>query len=322
MTGKIERKQITLQRGWNRIGTLDQIRINLKNDFWLYIMLIPFLTFYILFSYKPMLGLIIAFQDYSLFKGIKGSPWVGLENFKMFFQGPYFLRNLKNTFLINFYSLIWSFPLPIVLALLFNEVKNVKYRQTVQTLSYLPHFVSAVVIVGIVTNFLSPSSGIINLLIEKLGGERTYFLTRPEYFRTIYVVMQLWKEAGFASIIYFAALSGIDMQLYEAAVIDGAGKWKQMLHVTLPGLAPTIIIMLIMRLGNLLKAGYETIILLYQPATYETADVISSYVYRAGLLEGNYQLATAAGIFDSVVALILTCMANYLSRKMTETSLW
>lgn len=322
MAKSVVQNSISVSAGWNKVGRMEKIRVNLRKDVWLYLMLIPFVAFYIIFLYKPMLGLVIAFQDYSLFKGISGSPWVGWENFRMFFEGPYFLRNLKNTFLINFYSLIWSFPLPIILALLFNEVKHVKYRQTVQTLSYLPHFVSTVVIVGIVTNFLSPSSGIINLLIEKLGGERTYFLTKPEYFRTIYVAMQLWKETGFASIIYFAALSGIDMQLYEAAVIDGAGKWKQMLHVTLPGLAPTIIIMLIMRLGNLLKAGYETIILLYQPATYETADVISSYVYRAGLLEGNYQLATAAGVFDSVVALILTCMANYLSKKVTETSLW
>lgn len=294
----------------------------IKNDKWLYILLIPFLAYYVVFLYRPMYGLQIAFKDYSLFKGINGSPWIGLENFRTFFKGPYFFRTLKNTLLLNVYSLIWSFPMPIILALLLNEVKNLRFRKTVQTVSYLPHFVSIVVITGIVTTFLSPSSGIINIIIEKFGGKRIYFLTKPEYFRTIYITMNIWKEAGFSSIIYFAALSGVDPQLYDAAVVDGANKWRQIWNVTIPGIAPTIIIMLIMRLGNLLNTGYESIILLYQPSTYETADVISTYVYRAGLQEGNYKLATAVDIFNSVVALFLTWVANKISQKVSETSLW
>ena len=294
----------------------------LKVDYWLYIMLIPFLLYYIIFLYKPMYGLIIAFKDYSLFKGITGSPWVGFDNFRDFFGGPYFLRILKNTFLINIINLVWTFPMPIILALLFNEVRNRSYLKTVQTLTYLPHFVSIVVVVGIATNLLSPSTGLINLIIEKFGGEKIYFLSRPEYFRTIYVCINLWKGVGFASIIYFAALSGIDTQLYEAAVVDGASKWKQLTSVTLPGIAPTIVVMLIMQIGNLIKSGYETILLLYQPATYETADVIGTYVYRAGILDANYETATVAGIFESVVALVLTVTANHISKRISETSLW
>ena len=294
----------------------------LKADYWLYIMLIPFLLYYIMFLYKPMYGLIIAFKDYSLFKGITGSPWVGFANFKEFFGGPYFGRILKNTFSINIINLLWTFPMPIILAVLFNEVRHKGYQKTVQTLTYLPHFVSVVVVVGIATNLLSPSSGLINLIIEKFGGEKVYFLSKPEYFRTIYVFINLWKGVGFSSIIYFAALAGIDTQLYEAAVVDGANKWKQLTNVTLPGIAPTVVVMLIMQMGSLIKSGYETILLLYQPATYETADVIGTYVYRAGILNSDYETATVAGIFESVVALVLTITANRISKQISETSLW
>lgn len=299
-----------------------QIKNNLIRDRVLYYLLIPFIAWYLIFLYKPMYGLLIAFKDFSLWKGFDGSPWVGLENFKIFFESPYFFRCLKNTFLINIYGLLFGFPVPIILALLLNEVKNAKFKKTVQTMTYLPHFISAVVIAGIVVNFLAPTNGLINIVIEKLGGEKTYFLIKPEYFRTIYISMNIWKEAGFGAVIYIAALSGIDQQLYEAAIIDGANRWKQTLHVTIPGILPTIIIMLILRIGRLLEVGYETIILLYQPATYETADVLNTFIYRYGLQEGQYDLATAAGLFNAVVAFILVYMANRISRKVSETSLW
>lgn len=295
---------------------------SLKRDKLLYFLLIPFLIWYAVFIFKPMYGLQIAFKQYSVFKGIEGSPWVGLHHFEVFLQSDYFFRVLKNTLLISIYSLVFAFPVPILLALLLNEVKNAAFKKMVQTFTYLPHFISIVVVCGIVTNFLSPSSGLVNLILEKLGLEKIYFLAVPEYFRSIFISMNIWKEAGFAAIIYIAALAGINPELYEAAVIDGASKWKRIVHVTLPGILPTIMIMLILRIGEMLEVGYEAIILLYQPVTFNTADVISTYVYREGILNGRYDMATAVGLFNSVVGLILIAMANRLSKKFTGNGLW
>ncbi len=288
----------------------------------LYLMLVPFILFYIIFLYRPLWGIQIAFKDYSIFKGIEGSPWIGFKHFITFFDSPYFVRTLVNTFLINLYGLVFGFPIPIILALLLNEVKNKYFRNTVQTAIYLPHFISVVVVAGIVTNFLAPTNGIVNILLEKIGGEKIYFLTKPEYFRTIFTSMNIWKEAGFGTIVYLSALAGVSQELYEAAKIDGASRWKQTLHVTIPGLVPTIVILLILRMGSMLKVGYEAIILLYQPVTYKTADVISTYVFRSGIADGRYDFATAVGIFNSVVSLLLVWAANRLSKKMSETSLW
>ncbi|MDF2651195.1 MAG: sugar transporter permease [Paenibacillus sp.] len=295
---------------------------NLARDRFFYMLLIPFVVWYLIFAYKPMYGLQIAFKDFSVFKGIAASPWVGFEHFISFFQGPYFARTIKNTLLISLYSMVWGFPAPIILALLLNELRNVMFKKTVQTLTYLPHFISVVVVAGIVTNFLAPSNGLLNILLDKMGLEKIYFLTVPEYFRTIFVSMNIWKEVGFGAILYIAALSGINPELYEAAVIDGANKWRQIWHVTLPGILPTIMIMLILRIGHILDVGYEAIILLYQPATYETADVISTYMYRAGIKEGEYDLTTAVGLFNSLIGLLLVIIANRLSRKFTESGLW
>lgn len=300
-----------------------QIKANLIRDRYLYLLLIPFLAWYIIFAYKPMYGLQIAFKDFSVYKGIEASPWVGFEHFETFFKGPYFFRLLKNTLLLSLYQLLFAFPVPIILALLLNEVKNGIFKKTVQTFTYLPHFISVVVVAGIVTNFLAPSNGIINILIEAFGGEKQYFLTNPDYFRTIFIgSMDIWKEAGFGTIIYIAALSGVNPALYEAAVIDGANRWKQTWHITLPAIIPTIAIMLVMKVGSMLEVGYEAIILLYQPATYETADVINTYVYRAGLQEARYDLATAVGLFNAVIGFILVIFANKMSKKLTETGLW
>lgn len=295
---------------------------DIARDKYLYLLLIPFIAFFIIFEYLPMYGIQIAFKDYSVYKGISESPWVGFENFKTFFETPYFWRLIKNTLMINVYGLLFGFPIPIILALMFNEVNNQGYKRTLQTLTYLPHFVSVVVVAGLVVNFLSPSYGLINNIISALGGDKTYFLIKPEYFRMIYTLMHIWKESGFAAVIYIAALSSIDVQLYEAAVIDGASKWKQTVNITIPGILPTVMIMLILRIGRMLEVGFEAVLLLYQPATFETSDVISTYVYRTAMEKGMYDIATAVELFNAVIALILVYGANKFSKKFSETSLW
>ena len=288
----------------------------------MYVMLIPFFLYFILFVHKPMGGLVIAFQDYSLFKGISGSEWVGFRHFKEFVTTPYFIRTLKNTLVLNIYLLIISFPLPIVFALLLNEVRHKRLKKTIQTISYMPHFVSTVVVAGIVINLLSPQSGIISILVEKICGERIYFLAQPQYFRTIYIVMNIWQTVGYGSIVYMAALSGIDMELYEAAVVDGANKFKQIWHITIPEIMPTIVTMLIMRIGSILGSSTETVLLLQQPATYDVSDVLGTYVYRRGLIDADYSYSTAVSLFNSFVGLLLVGIANYVSKKTTEVGLW
>ncbi|MDF2922527.1 MAG: sugar transporter permease [Paenibacillaceae bacterium] len=318
----LSKHKLSKHNAIQRNSRITVIKKALMQDRFLYMLLIPFLAWYVVFEYTPMYGLQVAFKEYKLFKGILGSEWVGLQHFQDLFGDPYFWRNLKNTFLISFYNLLFAFPAPIALALLLNEVKHALFKRVVQTLTYLPHFVSIVIVAGLVTNFLAPTSGLFNIILDKLGFEKIYFLTKAEYFRTIYISSTIWKEVGFGAILYIAALSGINPELYEAAVIDGANKWKRVLHVTLPGIAPTIIIMLILKIGSLLSVGYEYIILLYQPSTYSTADVISTYVYRTGLQEGKYDFATAVGFFNSVVSLTLIFIANKMSQKVSETSLW
>jgi putative aldouronate transport system permease protein len=300
----------------------------LKADWQIYILLLPMVIWFLVFMYKPMYGLIISFKDYSLFKGIQASPWVGLDNFKELLFGAganYFWRAFKNTFLISFYGLVFGFPAPIILALMFNEVKDGIYRRGIQTLLYLPHFISEVIIAGIVIAFLQPQTGIINILLIKAGilDQGIYFLVKPEYFRSIYILSGMWKETGFASIVFFAALSGISPALYEAAKVDGATRIQQMLHVSIPGIAPTIIIMLIIRIGQLLSVGYERVLLLYQPVTYETADILNTYIYRLGLTGAtDFSLATAAVFFNAIIGFVLVRTANSISRKVSETALW
>ena len=285
-------------------------------------MLILPVLFFLIFWMYPLYFLQIAFKDYKPFLGLGKSPWVGFEHFVTFFSSPYFGRTLKNTLMISVYGIIFKFPAAVILALLFNEVKNKIFVKVTQTIVYMPHFISAVVVAGMMITFLSPSSGFINHLIVKLGGDPVYFLAESKYFRTIYTIMGIWHNVGFSSIIFIAALQGIDQDLYEAAKIDGAGKMAQVRYVTIPGILPTIVIQLIISVGGILGVGYETIILLYQPSTYETADVISTYVYRSGLQEGNYSFATAVSIFNSVVAVLLVTIVNKISRKVNETSLW
>jgi len=288
---------------------------------YIYIMLIPVILYYVVFHYAPMYGAIIAFKNFSPSKGILRSEWVGLANFIDFFGSFYFIRILKNTLLISFYQLLFGFPAPIIMALLLNEIKNRRFKSLIQTATYLPHFISIVVICGIIIDFTS-SRGVITNIAAFFGGESTNLLMRPELFRTIYVSSDIWQSVGWGSIIYLAALSGIDEQMYEAAKIDGANRWRQVISITIPGIMPTIIILLILRMGQIMNVGFEKIILLYNSVTYETSDVISSFVYRKGLLEFNYSYSAAVGLFNSVINFILLLTANWLSRKVNETSLW
>jgi putative aldouronate transport system permease protein len=269
-----------------------------------------------------MYGIVIAFKDYNIFKGIADSPWAGFKYFRQFFNSIFFWRLIRNTFLISFYGLIFCFPAPILLALLFNELKNGLFKKSVQTISYLPHFISTVIIVSMFVQFLAPRAGLINNIIELFGGRRVYFLGDPKYFRSLYTIMGIWRGVGWGTIIYLAALTGISPELYEAAIIDGCNRFQQTLHVTLPGIASTIIIMLIFRVGELLSVGSESIILMYNPAIYETADVISTYVYRRGLIDAEYSFGAAVGLFNAVIGLALIGTTNALAKRYSDTSLW
>lgn len=295
---------------------------HMLRDKYLLLMALPATLYFLIFSYYPMYGVVIAFKNFMPGQTIMGSPWVGLENFREFFNGYYFTRLLKNTLFISLYSLLWGFPLPIVFALMLNEFREGPFKRGIQTVSYLPHFVSLVVICGMIIDFLSPRSGLINTIVRACGGKPINFLSMPQYFRTIYVASGIWQEFGWNSIIYLAALSGVDQQLYEAARIDGAGRWKQLLHVTLPAIQPTIVLLLIMSLGNIMSVGFEKIILLYNSSTYETADVISTYVYRMGLQSMRYSYSAAVGLFNSFINIIVLVIANTLSRRITGSSIW
>lgn len=288
----------------------------------LLIMFIPCIVFYILFRYGPLYGMIIAFKDYNVFTGILDSQWVGLEHFRNFFDSPDFWLLFRNTLLLGFYTLIFGFPLPILFAILLNEVRVVAFKKTVQTLSYLPAFLSIVIISSMVIDFLSPNRGMINQFISFIGFEKIYFLIAPEWFRTIYVASDIWATLGYGAIIYLAAIAGISPTLYEAARMDGAKRWHMIRYITLPSLMPTVLIMFIINAGNMFRIGYEKILLLYNPMTYEVADVFSTFVYRKGLLETNYSYASAVGIFEAGIALIMLILTNILSRRVGGKGIW
>lgn len=285
-------------------------------------MLLPAVIYYVLFQYKPMWGVLIAFKQYSIYKGFDASPWVGLRYFISFFSSPDSFVVIKNTLLISFYMLVWEFPMPIIFALMLNEVGNPKAKKFVQTVSYMPHFISTVVVCSMLTMFLNPSTGVINNLLDSLGYDRIYFLSKDYYFRTIYVASGIWKETGFNSIIYLAAIAGIDPQLYESAKIDGANKWKQIIHITIPCIAPTIVILFILNMGQLMNVGFDKAFLLQMPATYSTSDVISTYVYRSGIKQGNFSYGTAIGLFNSIINIVFLLVSNTLAKHAGETSLW
>ena len=296
------------------------LKIELRRNGTLYFMVIPVIVYYFMFAYKPLYGALIAFQDYNPARGF-GEDWAGFKHFLRFFNSPYLGRLIKNTIAISGLNLLFGFPIPIILALLMNEVRNKRFKAVSQSLMNLPHFISLVAICGIVKQFCL-SDGLFNDLIEMFGGERIPLLQHAEYYWLIYIGSGIWQEFGWSSVIYLAALSGVDTQLYEAAAIDGAGRWKQTLHVTLPAITPTIVITLILRIGRLMSLDYEKSLLLYNEAIYETADIISTYTYRSGLLNREWSYSTAVGLFNSVVNITLVTVANKVSKKVTDSSLW
>lgn len=295
---------------------------HIRRDRQLLILFLPCIVFYILFRYGPLYGLIIAFKDYSVYQGILGSPWVGLKHFQRFFESPDFWLLFKNTFLLGIYTLLWAFPFPILFAVMLNEVRSVSFKKTVQTFSYLPAFLSVVIISSMIIDFLSPTHGLVNTAIKALGFDGIYFLTIPEWFRTIYVSSEIWQHMGYEAIIYLAAIAGIDPTLYEAAKVDGAKRWHRIRYITLPSIMPTILIMFIIKSGSVFRIGYEKVLLLYNPMTYDVADVFSTYVYRKGLLETNYSYAASVGFFEAIIALVMLLLSNTISKKAGGKGLW
>jgi len=300
---------------WQRVAK------DFRRNKYIYLMLTPVVAYYLLFHYVPMYGAQIAFRDFVPSKGIWGSEWIGWENFTDFFQGIYFVRLVRNTFAINALDVIFGFPAPIILALLLNEITAGWFKRIVQTITYMPHFISLVVLVGMVIDFLS-RDGLFNNVLALMGIDPIPYLQMPGLYWPIYVGSGIWQSIGWGSIIYLAAIAGIDPSLYEAARVDGASRLQQLRHITLPGMAATIIILLILRLGAIMNVGYEKTILLYNPLLYETADVISSYTFRKGILDANYGFSAAVGLFNSAINLILLWGANWISRRQSESSLF
>ncbi|MGN0971924.1 MAG: ABC transporter permease [Aristaeellaceae bacterium] len=304
---------------------MSQLSVRIVKDFrkhkLIYLMAVPMVVFLSLFRYLPMLGIAIAFQDFKYRVGFFGSRWVGLKHFKSFVTGFYFGRVVSNTIIISLLDLLFVFPMPILLALLINEMKGQRFKRLVQTVSYMPHFISIIVFSGMIIEFCS-LDGLISNLIVLFGGERVNLLMKPEAFRGVYTVSSIWKETGWGAIIYLAAVTRVDPQLYEAAEMDGATRLGKLWHVTLPGILPTVVMMLILKMGNMMNVGFERIILLYNDVTMETADVISTYVYRKGLIDMNYSFSTAVDFFNSIINFSLVILTNAISRRVSETSLW
>lgn len=289
---------------------------------WLYLFLAIGLIYLFIFNYVPMYGIVMAFQDFTPVKGFFHSPWVGLQNFRYLFHSTDFLIVFRNSLLISLYRIAWGFPAPIILALMLNEVRNLAFKRSLQTVVYLPHFISWVVLACMLTNFLAPSGGLVNNVIQAMGGHPVSFLTNVKAFRSVLVFSDVYKEIGWGTIIYLASMTAIDPGLYEAAVIDGASRLQRIRYITIPGISTTIIVLLVLRMGSVLRNGFEQVFLLYSPLVYEVADVFETYSYRTGLLQGRYSYATAIGLFQSVVGFVLIVGANRLSKKINDYSLW
>ena len=301
--------------------TLSRLVRTFQRDKYLYLMVLLPLAYFIVFHYIPLYGITLAFKDFDISEGIMGSPWVGFKYFEEFFSNPYSWLVIRNTVVLRLWQLAIGFPAPIILALLLNELRTMRFKGIVQTSSYLPHFISLVVVSGMVISFLA-SDGPINNLIKSLGGQSVPFMQLPEYFAPIFTFSGIWQHAGWASVIYLAALTSINPELIEAAVIDGAGRWQRLLHITLPGIAPTVTIMFLLRIGQLLTVDYQMILLLYSPAIYETADVLGTYIYRRGIIGADFSFATAVGLFQAAVGLVFIVGANWIAKRVGDTSLW
>lgn len=317
----MKQKQAAVKIGSSRTF-LSKIKRELVTNRYLYLMAIPILAYFIIFCYMPMYGIIISFKRYDMAKGILDSEWVGLKHFIDFFKSMYFPRVMRNTLIISLYNIVAGFPAPIIFALLLNEVRKTRFKKLVQTTTYLPHFLSMVVVCGMIVDFFG-INGIATKFLMFFGGENMNYVGSNDTYRHVHVWTSIWQEVGWGSIIYLAALTSVDQQLYEAAIIDGANRWKQTWHITLPGIASTIIVMLIMKIGGLLSVGYEKTILLYGPTTKESAEVISSYVYQRGIGEAmQLSYSTAVGLFQSVVNIILLTLSNTISKKFTDSGLF
>lgn len=306
------------------MARLARIGYVLKKHKALYLLMLPGILYYLIFKYAPMYGIIIAFQDYSIGRGIFGSKFVGMKHFiEFFYVTPDAWKLIRNTVMLNVYELLFHFPAPIVLAILFSELKSKWFKRVVQNISYMPHFLSTVVIAGILVTFLSPTTGVVNhLLVRLFGMEPIMFLGLPEWFRTIYVGSEIWQRVGWGTILYLAAIAGIDPMLYEAAKMDGANRLQQIRHITFAGMVPVMIILFVLTLGNFMEASFEKILLIYNSMNYETSDVINTFVYRRGILDADFSFATAVGLFQSAIGFVLVVAANRIVRKYSQTSLW
>ncbi|OZU88293.1 sugar ABC transporter permease [Virgibacillus indicus] len=294
---------------------------NFLKSWQLYVFLLPALTYFIIFHYIPMYGVQIAFKDFYATEGILGSPWAGFDHFTRFFDSYYFWRLLKNTLIINLYQLL-LFPLPIIFALMLNELRNGPFKKWSQTLTYAPHFISVVVVVGMLVAFLDPITGLLNHVIMALGGESVPFLTDPDWFRHIYVWSGEWQSLGWGTIIYLAALAGVNPELHEAAKVDGATRLQRIMNINIPSILPTIVVLFILNIGKFMSIGFEKVLLMQNTLNSETSDIIQTFVYQTGLLEGQYSFAAAIGLFDSVINIILLVTINQIARKTSENSLW
>lgn len=303
--------------------TLGQrLAMNWKKDYQLWILALPAIIYFVVFHYLPMYGVQIAFKDFYAMKGITGSPWVGLKHFERFFTSYQFKRLILNTLGISFYQLAVGFPAPIILALMLNQTKNQKFKKFVQTVTYAPHFISVVVMAGIIILFLSPTSGVINHVIALFGFNEINFMAKPELFKSIYVFTGVWQGAGWGAVIYLAALSGISPSLYEAARIDGANKWHLIRFIDIPSIMPTAVILLIMNVGRIMNVGFQKTFLLQNDLNLASSEIISTYIYKVGLLDAQYSYSAAIGLFNTIINVILLVTVNKISKKVTETSLW
>jgi putative aldouronate transport system permease protein len=303
-----------------------RLKLSLKQIYrnkFLYMLLLPGLLYFIIYRYLPMAGLVIAFKDFNFSQGIFGSPWIGIRNFKFIFTQNYaFYSLLANTLLINFYKLIFGFPVPIIIALMLNEIRNARLKKFMQSSVYLPYFVSWVIFGGIVMQLLSPTDGIVNEAIKLFGGQPIFFMTDPKWFRSTIVFSDIWKTAGWNSILYLAAITGVDETLYDAAYIDGANKLQLIWHVTLPGISDTIAVLLLLNIGVILNVGFEQMYVMYSPAVYNVGDILSTYVYRVGIGQARFSMATAIGLFQSFIGFVLICTSNFILKRTTGKSLW
>ena len=295
---------------------------NIRKNWILYVMILPVVIYYITFAYAPMYGVQLAFKNYKIKLGIMGSPWVGLDHFKRFFNSYNFSLLLKNTLGISIYSLLVGFPIPIIFALLLNYIKNQYLKKTVQMVSYAPYFISTVVICGMLSIFMNPDTGVFNAILKALGMKPVDFLSKPQWFKSIYVWSGVWQGMGWSSIIYISALSGVDYEMHEAAIVDGATKIQRILHIDLPSIKPTIVMMLILQLGSLMNVGFEKVFLLQNTLNKQAASVISTYVYEVGLINSDYGYSTAIGLFNSIINMILLVGANWLCKKFADESLF